>query len=161
MSTVNPNAPISEWEFKEIISPTSLFSGPIMDLAVPAWLPERRIFLYLEANLVSSAPFQLYARIRTFQSGVPKGDFPAYIGDFTGQVQNQSVASLFNAGGSPVGDSLVLRLANPFDTTVPSVVVQPLRINANIDRIQLTIDSRGGSTLQGFRAYLGVLSTLY
>ena len=153
--------PISDYQFKELILPNVLVSGPVFDLAVPLWLPERRIYLYLEAALTAAAPFQLYTRIKTFLDGHPKGDFPAYIGDFTGQVVNQSVASMFNAGGSPVGDSLVLRLAQPFDVTVPSVVVQPLRINAAIDRLQLHIDARGGSTLAGFRAYLGVLSTQY
>ncbi len=161
MSVLPQNTPISQWEFKEIISPNLLMSGAIFDLAVPVWLPERRIYLYLEANLSSALPFQLYARINTFLSGNPLGSFPAYIADFTGQALNQSVGSLFNAGGSPVGDSLVLRLANPFDTTVPSVVVQPLRINAGIDRIQLKIDNVSGASLTGFRAYLGVLSTLY
>ena len=158
---MNNSTPISDYQFKELILPNTLVSGPVFDLSVPLWLPERRIYLYLEAALSEAAPFQLFARIKTYLDGHGKGEFPAYIGDFTGQTMNQSVGSLFNAGGSPVGDSLVLRLANPFDTTVPSVVVQPLRINAGIDRLQLHIDARAGATLTGFRAYLGVLSTQY
>jgi hypothetical protein len=163
MANTPPNAsPISQFTEKELISAAALFSvGPVFKLAVPAWLPERRIYLYLEAKLSAAAAYNIFFRIRVYYAGRPVGDFPARICDFTGQTPPQSVASIFNAGGSPVGDSLVLRLAQPFDATVTAVVIQPLRINAQIDEIELCVDGQGGATLTGARAYLGVLSTLY
>jgi hypothetical protein len=157
------NAPISNWERKEFLQPSTVPTAQreIINLNVPLNLAERRIFLYLEVNQSSSAAFFLGCDIRTKRGGTVNGIFPATISDFTSQTPNQSIESLFNAGGSPVGDSCVLRLAQPFDSTVPSVVIQPLRINAEIDEIVLDVNSVSGLTLTGWRAFLGCLSTKY
>lgn len=154
---------ISNWTDKEIIAAAIIPSqrGAVLELDVPLTLPERRIYLYLEVGQSAAAAFTLAARINALNKQKIVGIFPATIADFTSVTPNQSVVSLLNAGGSPVGDSLTIRLAQPFVALVTSVVIQPLRINAEIEKIQLIFDGIFHTTVTGYRAYLGCLSTKY
>jgi hypothetical protein len=151
--------PISHFADTEIISP-SAFSvrKDLLRLPVPLQLTERRIYVYLE--VIVATTYVCEAKVVAYRAGRPVGEFPATIADFTGLTNiNQSVASLFNAGGSPVGDSLVLRLAGAFVSANQSIVIQPLRLNAEIDELRFGLFSGAGPT--GYRAYLACLSTRF
>jgi hypothetical protein len=159
------NSPISDFQFREKISAVAV-TTPISDpdsvrLAVPRWLPERRIYLYVEVGQSAAAGFRLDASVIGLNQGRPIIALPANIADFTALTANQSVATAFNAGGSPVGDSLVIRLANPFVAGVNSAVIQPVRINAEVDEITFSLRSLSGTNITGWRAYLACLSTKF
>lgn len=130
-------------------------------ITVPLRLQERRIYLYMEVKQSAAAQFLAWADVVAYKGGSPVGNFPAKLADFTGVTPGRSVSTLFNAGGSPVGDSLVLRLAQPFDPNVTSVVVQPLRVNGQFDQLAFSLNGLSGTNLTGFRAYLACLSTQY
>lgn len=154
---------ISHWTADEVIAagvvPT--LQNDALRLAVPLGLPERRIYLYLEVAQSVAAQFDLMAEVEAFNGGRPVARWPAHLADFTGVTRYKSVASLFNAGGSPVGDSCVLRLAAPFVATITSAVLQPLRVNGEFDEIKFSIRGLSGTNLTGWRAFLGCLSTRY
>lgn len=157
---------LSNWSWKEEILVSSTNKRPdALRISVPPQLQERRIYLYLEVKQSAAAEYQLDGKIYARYSAAPVAIFPAQIADFTTSAPpdtiNQSYASLLNAGGSPVGDSCVLRLAQPFNVSITSVVLQPLRFNGLIDEIVFSIDALRGSNLQGWRAFLGCLSTKY
>jgi len=159
---------ISHYADDEKILPSSKPNiGPLFRINTARQLPERRIYSYLEVKGPNGTTDQwaLFAEIKAKLNGVPAGAFPVCIGNIqtTTTGQNKSLPSLFNAGGSAVGDSLAIRIANPFDTTNgPFVaVIQPLRINAEIDELEFNVLSFWGSTIVGYRAYLACLSTRY
>jgi hypothetical protein len=159
------NSPLSDFQFREKISVAAVVT-PISDtdairLAVPRWLPERRIYLYVEVGQSAAAGFRFDATVAGFNQGRPIIALPANIADFSGLTANQSVATAFNAGGSPVGDSLVVRLSNPFVPGVNSAVIQPVRVNAEIDEIILSLKNLSGTNITGWRAYLACLSTKF
>jgi hypothetical protein len=157
------STPISEFHRVEVISPTGLPQvGTVLSVPCSPHLTERRIYLYVEVKQTAGGAFTLLGNITIHRNGSPIGLFPASIGDFTALAPNQSIESMLNGGGSPVGDSIVLRLAQQF--SVPSVTIQPLRVNGEIDEIRYNILSQywpGASAVTGYRAYLGVLSTQY
>ena len=154
--------PISDWQFREVVSPSAVpVDEEALSLVVPVFLPDRRIYLYNEVILSSAVDYVLYSQVNLFRLGRLVGRFPAHIGDVdTTATITQSLASLFNAGGSPVGDSLSLRLAAPFAGGNITVVVQPLRVSADIDKVTWSLLA-ASSAVTGYRAYLGVLSTRY
>lgn len=153
---------ISDFTSKEIISDTVQKKQPAaLIIKVPLQLTERRIFVYTEILQSAAAAFRFRARIIPFTNGRPVGNgFPADLGDLSASA-GDSFASLFNGGGSPVGDSLVLRFVSPFVATNVSVTLQPMRLNAAIDEIRLDIDEMTGANITNWRAYLACLSTKY
>lgn len=153
--------PISEYLQDEIIRPSKIDSGSVLRINPTTRLTDRRIYGYIEAK-TTSTNFFLAATITCHKAGsIIAGPFPMFIGDFTGLTNvNQSICSIINGGGSPVGDSAVVRLAQPFNIAVQSVTLQPLRINGVIDEIRLNIISALGG-ISGYRAFLGCLSTQY
>ena len=161
------NSPISDFQFKEKISAVAVAAGTILtdldalNLSVPIKLPERRIYLYIEVAQSVAGAFRFDANVVGFAGGVPVASMPANMADFTGSSPNQSVATIFNAGGSPVGDSLVIRLAQPFVAAITSAVIQPVRINAEVDRLILSVRGLSGANITGWRAYLACLSTKF
>lgn len=160
-------APLSDFSFDEKIKPTEVpyTARNVLRISTPAGLTERRIYCYVEVKgPTASDQYVFGAEIVAFNHGVVVGRFPVVIGNIITSTTNQSILSLFNAGGSPVGDSLVVRLANPFDTTSSGIqvaVIQPLRVNAEVDEITFSILQAGGTNLAGWRALLACLSTKY
>ena len=160
------SSPISDFQFAEKISLDAVVN-PISDkgaikLQVPRWLPERRIYLYVEVGQSLAAGFRMDAVVVGLNAGRPIVELPANIADFTAPVvATQSIATAFNAGGSPVGDSLVIRLATPFVAGVNSAVIQPVRINAEIDELHFSLRGLAGSNITGWRAYLACISTKF
>jgi len=154
---------ISDFTEAEIISSTELKGKrDALKINVPRQLTERRIYTYLEVLQSSADEFRFVGKVIPKLEGKPIGNgLPANLADFTGATPGQSVASLFNAGGSPVGDSLVLRLAQPFVVGANSVTLQPFRINAEIDEIVFDLESLRGSNLTKWRVYLACVSTKY
>ena len=154
---------ISEFHRQEIISPTNTpWVGTILSTPCNPNLTERRIYLYVEVKQSGGGAFSLLGNVSIHNNNTLIGTFPASIADFTLLTPTQSVESICNGGGSPVGDSIVLRLAQQF--TVPSVTIQPLRVNGEIDEVRYNITSvyaPSASAVVGFRAYLGILSTRY
>lgn len=168
MSTLVGISPISDFTSDEIVRPSEVPSGQTgikLDIAVPIDLTERRIFSYVEVKQSpSNASYIFASEIEAWYNASRVGRFPCNIGDVVLLTTNQSIGSLFNAGGSPVGDSYALRLNNPFDTTstgIQNAVLQPLRINAKITRLTFRINAAQGANLVGWRAFLGCLSTRY
>jgi hypothetical protein len=165
MSTLLPSSSVSDFDFAEKLVPSGVPQTGV-HLVLPKvtqQLTERRIYLYLEVLQSSAASYQLLAEVLCLRNGNPVGKFPCQIADYSGlsSTPHQSAFTLFNAGGSPVGDSLTLQLAQPFVATIPAVVIQPLRINAEIDSIQFRINSLVHTTVTGWRCFLACLSTKY
>lgn len=134
-----------------------------LKLTLPLSLPERRLYLYVEVRQSAAAEFFMWGEVQLTKGNVPVGKFPAKLASFSGAPApvNKSVSTLFNAGGSPVGDSIVLTLAQPFDAAVTSVVIQPLRVNVECDKVVFSMEGLRGTNLTGFRAYLACNSTRY
>lgn len=164
MSQTNANVPISAWTFEEEIKANEVPSKGFQakELHVPLFLPERRIYCYLEAA-VSASPgaFVLLGELLLLNRGSLVGSLPVNLADFTGGNPSQSVARLFNSGGSPVGDSVVVTLAQPFNAAVTNVTVQPLRINAQIDHIIFRVSGVVAGVMTGWRVWYGCLSTAF
>lgn len=153
---------ISDFSKKQIVTATVQKNQSLLIVKVPLQLTERRIYLYTEVLQSAATPFRMKANVIPRQSGIPMGSgLPADLGDLTGATEGDDFSSLFNGGGSPVGDSLVLRFINPFQASVPSVVLQPFRFNAAIDEVVFSIDEFTGANITNFRAYLAVISTKY
>ena len=157
-------SPISVFHSDEIIKSGSTdFRKVACSINVPRGLVERRIYLYVEVTQSTPGPFILGGVVRLLNESTPVAIFPAAIGDFTGLTINQSIASILSGGGSPVGDSLVVRLAQPF--SVPAITLQPLRVNAECNRIEFGFESvyhdSGTFPITGWRAFLACLSTKY
>lgn len=130
-------------------------------LPVPRGLEERRIYLFLDINLSSAADYFLETEIALLADGVVTGTLPACIASVGSLTLNQSKASLINGGGTAVGDSLALNLISPFTASITQVILQPLRINADIEYIQLNVLNVIATTATGMRAYLACQSTKY
>ncbi len=154
---------VSIWQPKERVESALVPQpGVALDLNVFYPLLERRIYLYLEvASTSPAAGYILEAKIIASKNGTPVATYPASIADFTGLSVVPGVGSLFNAGGSPVGDCYTHRLGTLTNSTVTSAVLQPLRVNMDIDHLQLKFDGFFGTTITGWRAFLGCLSTKY
>lgn len=128
-------------------------------------LNERRIYAYMEVKGPNGTTDQwiLTAEIALYRNGQVVGVLPLAFGKIDTSTVNADLPSLFNAGGSVVGDSLVIRLSNPFDTTNGpfTATLQPFRLNAEIDKIALSILSFSGASVVGWRAYLACVSTKF
>lgn len=166
MSGFKADPAVSDFIFREVVRPSEVprrMSG-VLEMDVPFHLTERRVFAYVEVKQSAAASYIFSAEIDCKFNGAVVGRLPLVIGDITALTTNQSLPCLFNAGGSPVGDTLVLRLNNPFDTTatgIQSAVLQPLRFNAEINKLVFNINGAEGANLVGWRAYLACLSTRY
>lgn len=153
---------ISDFSDKQVITAVVQKNQTLLSVKVPLQLTERRIYLYTEVLQSASAPFRLKANVIPRVSGIPMGNgLPADLGDLTGATEGGDFRSLFNGGGSPVGDSLVLRFIAPFQSSVASVVLQPFRFNAAIDEVVFSVEEFTGANITNFRAYLAVISTQY
>ena len=157
---------VTDTVFQEIVRPSEVprRAPGVMKLAVPFHLTERRIYAYLEVKQSSAAAYILSAEIDCTINGVLVGRLPFVIGDIASLTTNQSLPCLFNAGGSPVGDSMTLRLNNPFDTSatgIQSAALQPFRFNAEINGLSFNINGAEGANLTGWRAYIACVSTRY
>ena len=148
----------TNWVWGERIRPGELppLGGAAVVIHVSPQLLEKRIYLFLDCTLSATA-FFLGGEIICYDTqGAPISILPVQIADFTGASPTASAFSLINSGGSPVGDSCVLRLAQPFDSTNPIAVMQPLRVPGSISRIEFRFTSFAGVT--GWRVFLGCLS---
>lgn len=153
---------ISDFSAKQIVTAVVQKNQNLLSVKVPLQLTERRIYLYTEVLQSASAAFRMKASVIPRVSGIPMGrGLPADLGDLTAATEGDDFSSLFNGGGSPVGDSLVLRFIVPFVAGVNSVVLQPFRFNAAIDELIFSIDEFTGTNITNFRAYLAVISTKY
>lgn len=154
------NGPFTDYGEDELILPARLPSlGTLCAFAIPRNLTERRIYLFLDLISGAGVAWNLDSTVVLEDSGRIVAELPARVSDFTGVVPNQSRGTLFNAGGSPVGDSLVLKIAQPFDVALPSVVIQPTRINCVATKIYVRLNRLDGNAVTGFRSYLACLST--
>ena len=149
----------------ENISASSIPSGktPAICTVTPqAMLTDRRIYLYMEVKQSASADYYFQGELVFTNGGKPVGSLPMGIGSLTTLTSvNRSLPSMANGGGNTVGDSLILTLANPFvtaPTPIIQAVLQPMRLQAEIDRIQFNLLSRQGANDTGFRVFLGCLS---
>jgi hypothetical protein len=158
--------PISEFTSDELVRPSEIpTSGKALEIDVPFSLTERRVYTYIEVKQSPSAATYIIAFeiLATFDGHIV-GKFPLIIGDIASLTTNKSLPSLFNAGGSPVGDSLVIRLNNPFDTSstgIQAAVLQPLRFNGECNKLTLRLLAANGANVIGWRAYFACLSTRF
>jgi hypothetical protein len=142
---------------QEAISPTQVVIKPgVVRIPVERNAPYRRIYLFVDTK--STGDFVFYGAVRCLLNGQTVMELPAGLCALTTLVPNQSIVNCFSAGGSAVGDSIVLQLAQPFTAGIPNVVLQPLRMTLDIDAIEFDILSAAG-LLSGFRVWLGCIST--
>jgi hypothetical protein len=160
---INNSSPISHWVDAENISASAIDASnkEFVAIDVPIQLPERRIYLFLSVNPTTATGFVLSAKIRAYMGRTLVGEFPASLADLTGVGINRSLSCLFNGAGSPVGDSLVLTVASPFTGGTVNPVLQPFRLNAEIDHISWDLDFSIAGSATGYRAYLGCCSTKF
>lgn len=157
----------SETIFRELVKPSEVPRSMQRALAceVQRELTERRIYGYLEVKQSpSAASYILACEVVGNLKGRPQCKFPMVIADVAALTTNQSLPCFLNAGGSPVGDCQVVRLANPFDTSITGIQVvtlQPFRANLDIDELVLNLVGANGTNVIGWRALLGVVSTKY
>jgi hypothetical protein len=156
----------SHWAEKEIGIPLLVPAvGPAIELSVPAMLRERRIYLFTDMLTSGAGAWQMDLWLEFMLAGRLVGDVPAQAGDFTAQTPNKSVLTLLNAVNNtapsvanPIGDSLAMLVAQPF-ATVTNIVIQPLRVNAEIDSVILKCRKVTGAVLTQWRALLAVHSS--
>ena len=124
--------PLTDFMDGEVILPSSTAALPdAIKLSVPSQMSERRIYLYVEVKMSTTNWFNLDGEIVCKSNGSPVVKLPARIADMnTGAPPsfNKSVASLLNAGGSVVGDSLTVQLANRFSASSSVAIIQPIQI---------------------------------
>lgn len=157
---------ISDFQAKEILLPSTLPSptAGIIELNVPLMLTDRRIYMYAEVNSgINSVPFYMLMNVQLNSQGKPVATFPAEIGNLTGpKATPRTLVNCFNAGGSAVGDCIVIQPVSGFTTaTAQGQILQPLRIDNKIDRVLLNItdfNQFGVSNITGFRLYLACIS---
>lgn len=152
----------SKLEFAEIISPLAVALNPnAAKLSVTQNLTERRIYLYIEViQAVADATFSMKNSVICKLNGKPVATLPADIGILSPTSENKSLVSMFAAGGSPVGDSLIVQLAAPFSATTINAVIQPYRINVECDEIVFAFENKSGD-ITGYRAFLAAQSTRF
>lgn len=151
--------PVTDFTQDEVLTPTQIPTrGAVCKQTLPIWLPERRLYLFVDLKQPTPGDFDFDGTVVLLRSGKPIAELPARVASMSGTPQ-KSRATIFNAGGSPVGDSLVLSLAQPFDAAIKSVVLQPTRINCEADAMYLRVNRFDPTNITGFRAYLACLST--
>lgn len=154
---------VTDFVSTETILPASM-TGELVKVQVPIGLSERKIFLYFEIRLAAPGAFVCKGEVLLNLRRRIVGRLPAQLADLTGAPAGtpaQSYFTLLVAGGTPVGDSLSLVLAQPFVVGVTQVTVQPLRINAEVDEVVFGVRALTGATVNGIRAFLGVQSSKY
>lgn len=159
---------ISDFQYKELyfnaVVPQKGTS--VINLSVPLSLVDRRIYFYAEAQLNNTnEPFAIIFEVVLYNGGQIVAKFPAEIGiQAFATYYPRSLMNAFNAGGSPVGDCLVIQPYHGFTTaTSLAQILQPLRISNQIDRVTLNINdvydsTGGGGNLTGYRCFLGCIS---
>lgn len=160
MSQFQPSQLISPiWN--ESIQPAGTdLARAAVKIPVDVALTERRIYAYIEIAQAAPSAYEMQNSIELIRNRTVVAALPFCISGNAGTNANRSILCLINAGGSPVGDSMVLRLASPFDVNFPTVVLQPFRANAEIDTIQLKL-GRVSGLFTGIRTFLACASTKY
>lgn len=160
MITLHPSS-VCDVQKNENIQPAATnLSASNLIIPVSLALTERRIFAYVEIAQAAPSAYELYGTVELVNSSRSVGVFPLEFSGNAGTNPNKSLCCAFNAGGSPVGDSWVLRLASAFDVNFPSIVLQPLRLTGEIDRIKLTVNRVIGA-YTGIRTFIACISTKY
>lgn len=123
---------------------------------LPAYLPNRNVYVYLEMKASVAASVILAATIEAWLAGEPRGLWPTWIGDISALSTSKSLPNLFTGGGAAVSGTNVLKLASPFTTSTQIVILQPKQFTGKIDRLAVHIDGFSAltSTVQGWRGYL-------
>ncbi|HUD75540.1 MAG TPA: hypothetical protein VMQ76_10740 [Terracidiphilus sp.] len=160
--------PSTEFTAAEFYSPTSAATASqAIQLRVNVSLTERRIYCYLSVKLSSAAWYRVEASVQAFRLGRLVADLPCVlVPAIAGLTDGSSSFSLFANGGTAVGDTLTMFVANPFDNSAvggsydKTVALQPMRINGEIDELRLKISRIQGAGVTGIRAALACLSCL-
>lgn len=137
-------------------------AGDQVEINPMGGLPERRIYLWFDVQTSAANMFKVELEVQLFKEGNLVGVLPADVGNNFAFPQPKTLASLVNAGGTPVGDCMLLQLAVKLNAGINQAVCQPFRINADINRLRLVVNKVEDPTgvLTQFHAFLGCVSTL-
>lgn len=125
---------VSDFQIGEAVSVAGI-RNEIISLSVPSNTRNRKIYAWLWcAN--SNATYYVKGRISFFKNQTPTGNLPVEMG---GGNLTTSLASVCTSNGSNVQDCLGIYVANPTGTQPASMVLQPLYINGEFDRITFSI----------------------
>src|SRR5574341_572290 len=135
---------LSHFTQGEIIRPAllPLAEKNVITLDIPIQLVNRNIYLYLEAKFTTASYYIVACEVEALLYGTPRGRFPCVIADVStgAPTLNRSLPSVLNGGGSAVGNSLALKIVQPFTVNTEEAVLQPFQITAEIDQLRLHCD---------------------
>lgn len=126
---------VSDFQFNEIAGLTGIKENAI-DFAVPSQTKSRKIYAWIWAHNTGTDYF-VKGLINFYSSQSFMGSLPVGIGG--GNLGNMSIASVCTTNGSNVQDCLGIFLANPTGTQPSSLILQPLYIQGEFDRITFSI----------------------
>ncbi len=122
--------------------------------SLPFSMPKRKLYAWLWAANGGSN-WMVQATINFFRQQSALGSLPMCIGG--GTWGSQSLASVCSANGQNVQDCLGIYVANPTGTQPATLILQPLYITGQFDRITLSIANAQGVT--AIRALLACISS--
>lgn len=123
-------------------------------------MTERRLYAFLDTKTSAAGVVIIEATIQGRRDGQVVFEVPCGIADYNGVDYTDAEDSLVNAGGTPVGDSLVIVVPKQLDTLQAQVVMQPFRLNAQINELALMIKTVTdlGDKLTGYYFFIGIFS---
>lgn len=136
---------------------TSPVGENILALIVPRDLKHRLLYLWTFAPLAANG-YALFD-VTFWNNNGKVGTLRHELG-FVTNTNNKSYLSVFANGGNAANDSVLLVVGSPVggDSQPTSVTLQPIRFNAEIDRITLSLKELVGANYA--RSYLACLSSL-
>ena len=144
---------VSDFQFGEI----QTLAGPrenVIDLAVPEQTPSRKIYCWIWAAN-SNSNWWVRGFINFYLAQSFMGQLPVAIGG--GTFGNQSLPSVCTTNGSNVQDCLGVYVVNPTGSQPTSLILQPLYIVGQFDRLTLSVKDASG--ISSIRAMLACISS--
>ena len=125
---------VSDFQIGEAVSVSGI-RNEIISLSVPSNTRNRKIYAWLWcAN--TNATFYVKGRISFFKNQTQTGNLPVEMG---GGSLTASLASVCTSNGSNVQDCLGIYVSNPTGTQPASMVLQPLYINGEFDKLTFSV----------------------
>lgn len=143
---------VSDFQFGDMVTFTSV-AQEVISLNVPQKTPNRKIYAWLWVNN-SQSTYYAKGVITFYRDNSKMGQLPICIG---GGTLTQSLASVCTTSGSNVQDCLGVYLANPTGTQPTSLILQPLYIYGEFDRLTFAVTDI--SNVTSMRALLACTSS--
>ena len=126
---------VSDFQFGEMLSATGVVENAI-DFQVPANMPTRKIYAWLWAAN-ATANWYVKGQIGFWRQQSALGSLPLQIGG--GTFGTQTLVSVCTSAGQNVQDCLGIYVSNPTGTQPASIILQPLYINGEFDRMTFSV----------------------